>query len=402
MAARQWFLLGAATVALGACGGGNGDPPRGAPCEGEECDKPCSSDSSCVLGYHCGSAMVCTAECTQGGTECGADYYCDTRGYCKEGTGEPGLDGGVCPDIRVNVDPVIPTVQILIDHSGTMARDFGGEPRVDAVREALFDDQDGIVAKLESQVRFGATLYTSRNGDDNPPCPRLTGVPPALDNLDTIENAIADDLQQNTLGEDTPTGEALEGVAEAFPPAQENDRRIIVLATDGEPDTCAQPDPQDLPPPDNETEQELANQHSEEATKRVYQNFGIEVYVLSVGEEARLSHLQRVANAGVGKEFDDPDQAPVYVANNKEELLRDLNTIIGGARECSFALNGKVTDASGGTVTLDDVELEYGTDWEIVGDSTLRLLGQACEDYLAGNATQVEAEFECGSIIDIE
>jgi hypothetical protein len=403
MTARRWFLLCALTVALGACGSiiGGGDDNPGGPCEGPDCGKPCSSDSSCSIGYHCGSADECTAECTQGGSECGSGNHCDTLGYCRDGEGEPRNDGGVCPNIRVSVEPVIPTVQLLIDHSGSMNADFGGDLRVDAVREALLDPGDGIVVTLQSQVRFGATLYTSDDGDQNPPCPTLSGVGPALDNFDDIAQAIANDLQVDNLGEDTPTGESLEAVAQSFPPPQGNDRRIIVLATDGLPDTCTQPDPQDLESPNDVIEQDRANQRSEEAAKRVFNDFGIEVYVLSVGEDATLSHLQRVANAGVGKDFDDPDEAPVYVANNKDELIASFNSIIGGTRECSFSLNGTVTDPAGGTVTLDGRELEYGTDWDLVGSSTLRLLGQNCDDYLDGSATEVAAEFECDSIVDV-
>jgi hypothetical protein len=406
MTARRWFLLGFLTMALGACGsisgGGDGpgdDPPAG-PCQGPGCGKPCTSDSSCTIGYYCGEADQCTAECTQGGSECGEGRHCDTRGRCADGEGEPLNDAGVCPSIRVNVEAVVPTVQLLIDHSGSMNADFGNDKRVDAVREALLDANDGIVATLQSQVRFGATLYT---GDDGiPPCPTLTAVAPALDNFDAINQAIFDDLQLDNLGEDTPTGESLEAVAASFPPPQPNDRRIIVLATDGLPDTCAVPDPQDLPDPDDQVrEQNLANQRSEEAAKRVFNDYGIEVYVLSVGEDATLSHLQRVANAGVGKDFDDADQEPVYVANNKDELIAAFNSIIGGTRECSFALNGKVTDPTGAKVTLDGDELVYGTDWELVGASTLRLLGEACDRYLNNSAAEIDAEFECGSIVDV-
>jgi hypothetical protein len=273
---------------------------------------------------------------------------------------------------------------------------------VDAVREALLDPNDGIVVTLQSQVRFGATLYTSDDGNQNPPCPTLTAVAPGLDNFNDIAQAIADDLQVDNLGEDTPTGESLEAVAASFPPPQGNDRRIILLATDGLPDTCAVPDPQDLPDPDDRgPAQELANQRSEEAAKRVFDEYGIEVYVLSVGEDATLSHLERVANAGVGKPFDDPDQEPVYVANNKEELIAAFNSIIGGTRECSFTLNGKVTDPTGATVTLDGEELDYGVDWDLVGASTLRLLGESCDKYLNNSAAELEAEFECDSIVDV-
>lgn len=403
MTARRWFWLGALTLALGACGsgggnggpdgGGNGGRDGGGACQGVNCGKPCTSNSSCGIGYHCTEQNVCDAECTQGGAECGNGQYCDSNGYCQVGSGQ--TDSGVCPSIEVQVDAVIPTVQLLIDHSGSMNVDFGNDKRVDAVREALLD-QGGVVDQLQSQVRFGATLYTSFNGTDNPPCPRLTAVAPALDNLEAIDDEIRDDLDVRRLGEDTPTGESLIGTAEAFPPAQANDRRIIVLATDGEPDSC------DLPDPANNAEQQQTRAISEQAAKRVFEEFGIEVYVLSVGQDAALNHLQRVANAGVGKAFDDPDQAPVYVANNKDELIDAFNEIIGGARDCSFAIKGTVTNPEGGTVTLDGNELDYGTDWEVINEGkTLRLLGDACTSYLDGDATDVGAVFECDSIIDV-
>jgi hypothetical protein len=405
MTARRWFLLGALTMALGACGSANGSGPGGGgggPCQGAECGKTCSSDSSCSVGYHCGPEAVCTAECTQGGSECGAGFYCDSRGYCTEGAPPPGYDGGVCPNIRVSVEPVIPTVQLLIDHSGSMNAAFGNDLRVDAVREALLDPDTGIVATLQSQVRFGATLYTSDDGFINPPCPRLTSVAPDFDNFANINQEIFDDLQLNNLGEDTPTGESLEAVAAAFPARQPNEKQIILLATDGIPDTCDSPDPQDIPDENvGAIEQQKANERSERAAQSIFNDLGIETYVLSVGEDATFSHLQRVANAGVGKAFDDPNTAPVYVANNKQELIDSFNAIIGGVRECSFALNGTVTDPQGGTVTLDGRELDFGVDWDLVGSSTLRLLGQACDDYLNGAATEVAAEFECDSIVDV-
>lgn len=404
MTARRWFWHGALTMALGlalgACGGSNGGNGNGNPdgggngngtCQGPACGKPCTSNSSCGVGYHCTADDVCDAECTQGGTECGSGQYCDSNGFCQVGSGE--VDSGICPSIEVRVDAVIPTVQLLIDHSGSMNVDFGNDTRVDAVREALLD-ADGVVDQLQAQVRFGATLYT---GDDGiPPCPTLTAVAPALNNLEPIDDALRDLLDVPSLGEDTPTGESLIAVAESFPAPQANDRRIIVLATDGEPDSCAEPDPEDA------AGLQRTRALSEESAKRVFEEFGIEVYVLSVGQDAALSHLQRVANAGVGKAFDDPDEATVYVANDKQQLIDAFNEIIGGARDCSFAINGTVTDPQGGKVTLDGDELDFGTDWEVINNGkTLRLLGDACTRYLNGDATDVGAEFECDSIIDI-
>ena len=67
----------------------------------------------------------------------------------------------------------------------------------------------------------------------------------------------------------------------------EAQKRILVLATDGEPDTCEQPKP-------NEGQQE-----SIDAAAHAYAN-GIPVYVIGIGDDVGMEHLQDVANAGAG------------------------------------------------------------------------------------------------------
>lgn len=410
MYARRWFPIFASLLLFAACGGsgdGSAQPDGGTggggggddTCVGDGCGKPCASDSTCAIGYHCGDEAVCTAECQQGTASCGADAYCDSRGYCQDGAPpQAPPDGGVdCPAIQVRTEPIVPTVQLLIDFSGSMDEDFNGERRSDAVSQALFARNNGVVANLESQVRFGATLYTSFNGDDNPPCPRLDAVAPDFDNLDTLRR-IADRLESDDLGEDTPTGEAIDAVVATFPPPKENDKPIIVLATDGEPDTCT------LPDPDNANQRKQARDRSESAAQRAFSEAGIELYILSVGADISEAHLQRMANAGVGKAFDEAsDPAPVYVANNQAELTGAFEEIIGNARECKFALGGTVTDPQGGTVTLNGSELQYQIDWDITdGGNSLELLGATCDDYKdTQGAAELDAEFECGSVIDV-
>ena len=103
---------------------------------------------------------------------------------------------------------MIPTIVLLVDQSSSMYEDFSGETRWDALYETLMGG-DGTVAMLESQVRFGLTLYSSENGDEGPQCPMLTEVAPALDNYDAID-AVYDPADPI---DETPTGESLALVA---------------------------------------------------------------------------------------------------------------------------------------------------------------------------------------------
>lgn len=408
MKAQRWFLLGLSMMALGACGGsgsggGNPDGGGGGPCVGSMCGRTCTSDSSCGVGYHCDEDSTCTAECTQGGSECGAGRFCDDRGYCRDGAPPPDGSVGECPNIQVRTRPVRLTVQFLIDHSGTMNQNFGGQPRVDAVRDALLDEGSGVIARLESEVSIGATLYTGDEREPTRPCPDLRiSVPPALDNYDAIDDTLRPVLDVDELGDDTPTGESLLQLAETFPPPADDEKQIIILATDGEPDTCADPDPQNAEDPDERAQREQAARDvSEGAAQDIFQQQGIEIYVLSVGNDITENHLQRLANAGIGKALDDPNGATVYRANDEAALVEAFDDILSGARECRFTLDGTVTDPTGGTVTLNGVELEYLTDWTILGGRTLELLGAACQTYLSTPTVDLEAEFTCDSVIDV-
>jgi hypothetical protein len=64
-------------------------------------------------------------------------------------------------------------------------------------------------------------------------------------------------------------------------------------------------------------------------------------------------------------------------------------------------INGSVdaSQAAAGTVVLNGMQLMYGTDWTLVGGSTIRLLGQACETLKGSANPVVTASFPCGTVI---
>ncbi len=168
---------------------------------------------------------------------------------------------------------------------------------------------------------------------------------------------------------------------------------IIVLATDGLPDTCANADPR------NQAEQDAANATAVAAAQRAWMA-GIELFYLSVGDDVTNAHAQQMANAGAGL---DPTTgaAMFYRASNPAELQAAFNTIIGGVVSCQLDLDGSVdpTQAGSGTVTLNGNPLTYGTDWMLVDPDTIVLVGAACDMLMNSTNPTVTAVFPCGAVI---
>lgn len=311
--------------------------------------------------------------------------------------GQPSADAGVpeadaalsqrvvCGYLDEGLESVTPTVQLVVDRSWSMGADMGGMSRWDAVRTALLDEDRGAVVRHNADVRFGATFYTSHA--DAGVCPLLEEIEPARFNRAEIAHAFAD---YGPLGH-TPTGESLRLASERLHAFPEEGPKAMVLATDGLPDTCATPHPNNTPG---------AYQAVLEAAEAAYAK-GIATIVLSVGPEVATSHLQDVANAGGGVGADDA-AAPFYVALDPESLSQAFADIIDGVRSCTYSVETlsdvtrgeeglRLTD---GFILLDNLLLEQDVDWRIRGADTVEFLGRACQ-LLKGGPHELYGKFYC-------
>jgi hypothetical protein len=379
-------------------GGGPG------PCETDPipaaCGAECDASTPCASGYFCGTDGTCTADCSQAGGQCADGEDCNASGQCVPGNGGDNAgdnngDGDDCPAVVVNLTAVVPDVIFLLDQSGSMTQGFpnNGDPqRWEALKSALIGpndgaNNDGVLFDLQGRVnKMGATLYTSANG--GPSCPLLTSTTPAVNGASDIKDL----LVSHSPVEDTPTGESVEVVATSFP-ASDNPH-VIVLATDGFPDTCLVPDP----------ETPAAQTASEEAVQRAFDDRGVTTFVLSVGPDVSDTHLQRVANAGQGLDLDlaQPAAADFYRALNPADLVVAFEQISDVIRDCQIDIDGQVDldKADQGTVVLNGTELTFGTDWEMVDGNTLRLLGAACNTFRDNADVSLTGEFPCGVVVD--
>jgi hypothetical protein len=274
--------------------------------------------------------------------------------------------GGECPDLDVVLTPEIPTIQLVVDQSGSMAEDFGGVSRWDAVLNTLVDPDEGVVTRLQSAIRFGLSRYSTSDGE----CPHVQEMAPQLDAADEI----AAELAALPL-RDTPTGESLEIILDTLLEDTWDGDKFMVLATDGEPDTCA------IPEPHTQNEIDETRGAAVAAVERAYGE-GVRTYVVSVGTDIAQEHLQDLANAGVGNDPGDPD-APFYQALDQQALIDAFDAIINGLRECKFDLDKPLTtdQALLCELTINDVLIPYDDPdgWSLDGDMSIVLTGSACQ-----------------------
>jgi hypothetical protein len=256
----------------------------------------------------------------------------------------------------------------------------GGQTRYQAMRNALVDPTTGVVSQLETKAYFGSELYTC-NGNN----PQFTVVPRALNNATAIRTSI-DSVGPSSS---TPTAQAIDAMRLAFaatpPPA--GSPPIIVLATDGEPNSCNQ----------NLTQAQY-NQQSVDAAKAAYAA-GLPVYVLAISTGGS-THFQDVANAGQGWVAPQPN-VTYYPVASPAALAAAFQTIINGVISCDLTLTSSIdaNSAMSGTVILNGQTLMYGTDWTLVGGNVVRLTGSACNTLKAATNPAVTASFPCGSVI---
>jgi hypothetical protein len=319
-------------------------------------------------------------------------------GGTRDATTRDGPSGGgsdnVCARVEVGASTVVPTVILIIDQSTSMNQDFSdGRDRWNVLRDSLLDTMDGLIAELESRIRFGLALYSAENdGDDHtpadPPCPMMTTVDPSLDNLSDISSVYRDAEPI----EDTPTGDAIDSVLDGYlaTPDPGPDPVIFVLATDGEPDRCEQADPN----PTDEAQREAV-----QAVERAFEN-GIRTFLIDVGNGVGPAHKRDIANAGIGT-----DSGAMFWNVTDDTGLRDaLQTIIGGELSCEIQLEGRITDLSRaceGTVELNGRVLpcEDPNGWRALDDSTIELQGEACNELEESRRANVEASFPCDGVI---
>ena len=317
---------------------------------------------------------------------------------------------GECNELTLQFEKRIPTVMLVVDRSSSMFDNaYGSSPdRWQPLYEALVGSQSGVVSQLDGEIRFGLMTYT--NDAHSQTCPSVSEVPPAMDNYASIKSAYDQASSKPSFKGETPTGPAINRAAQILQAMGGDGPKYIVLATDGEPDTCGTPDPQ------------CGQDESITAVQEAYAA-GIETIVLGIGDQVGAKHLGDMANAGAGRNVEQPsqswihscyntglsgknasyassgDKTPYYKPADKLALASDLQGIIGGVRDCGFELNVRVNPKSAHLceVELDGVPLEHGISWTLATETQIEIVGGSC-DTLKQDSEQLYINCPCDVI----
>lgn len=348
-----------------------------------------------------------------------------------------------CNEVAAQFEKVVPSVVVLVDRSKSMFEaNTGQSVRAqlwDPLADALTNPADGVIPQLEGEVRFGFVAY-NRDDQAGVACPNLERVPLGLGNGAAIASAYeaAGSVPQVYYKWDTPTAESVQAVTAELIAQGEPGPKYILLVTDGNPDRCAEADPQ-------------CGQDDAIAAVQAAYAAGITTYVVGIGDIAAEAssgdvngcwgrcgplHLRDLANAGVGlpvlrntdpnylnncfngarrdangvrqylaSYVDDPllaGAAPFFAPSGRAALRDAIASILSGVRSCTFTLKQEVRAGreATGTVLLDGVPVEFGDadGWTLTNGTEIQLQGGACAE-LQADVSQVEIFFPCESYI---
>jgi hypothetical protein len=188
----------------------------------------------------------------------------------------------------------------------------------------------------------------------------------------------------------TPTGAALQYVYDNLiePPMLDIDQgtQVVVLATDGEPNSCGDANTNYQPSLDASVTGQMK---------------GATTYVISLADAAGEfhDHLQQLANLGAGFPATGGGTAQLYEPTTPDQLAANLEMLIGAAIGCDVALNGIIMDGSAcqGSVELNGQQLgcEDPNGWTMIDGRTIRLQGSACEAFKMNPTAILRADFDC-------
>jgi hypothetical protein len=217
----------------------------------------------------------------------------------------------------------------------------------------------------------------------------LETVPPDLNNGSEIATILK--VNDDTYKGASPVPEGIDAAVDLLLSMDKPSKKVILLATDGFPQTCDTLSAADDPAGEAATIASVQAAYSE----------GISTFILGVGNDVTEDHLQQVANAGTGLDPAGLENALYYQALTENSLVDAMSGIITEQSvSCIYELSGNNIDDNqaemlivyldGSALTRNNTE----SGWRLNSTTEIELIGQACEDVQTGDHV-LEAQLPC-------
>lgn len=369
----------AGDVAEGGNGGGGsgGTGPGGTGGTGGSVLLPCS-DASCPAGQYCSVTQACVPEGSCGANgDCGGGQVCNASKKCE-------IDSG-CGKSEFTITQLAPNVMILLDRSGSMDGDAGGDTRWNVAKKAISQ----VTTKFDDKLRFGLATYSSCAAGG---CSAGSVVVPIADkNATAINGFLATTIDQGssdgkgTAGgliqylcdsgnPETSTGKslaALVGQASLQDPTRSN---VVILLTDGA----------------ESTECKGSCDGPCGAGKLLAQTPSVKTYVIGLG--VNPTAVDAIAAAG--------GTTKSVPATNQTELDAAFAKVADAVASCEYVLDNAPADASGIFVYFNDDPTgvpKDGTNGWTYDPVTKKLTfnGTSCTQLKGGTVTDIDVVYGC-------
>ncbi|GMV19665.1 MAG: hypothetical protein AMXMBFR56_78890 [Polyangiaceae bacterium] len=389
-------------VGNGGSGGfGGSGASTGKPCAGA---KDCSAGQYCsVAGYcvgdgSCGADGDCSApklcgksskKCLDPGS-CEQDGDCASGQVCNAGTKKCEIGSG-CGKSEFTITQLAPNVMILLDRSGSMEGDAGGDSRWNVAKKAIAQ----VTTKFDDKLRFGLATYSSCASGG---CSAGSIVVPIADkNAAAINTFLGNTIDQGSSNgqgtsggkiqylcdsgdPETSTGKslvALVGQASLQDPTRSN---VVILLTDGA--------------ESNECKGSCDGPCG--AAQLLGQAPSVKTYVIGLG--VNPASVDAIAASG--------GTAQSVPATNQTELDNAFNKVADAVASCDYLLDNAPADANGIYVYFNDdpagVPKDSANGWSY--DPVTKKLsfnGTACTQLKGGTVKDVDVVYGCpGPIVE--
>jgi hypothetical protein len=281
---------------------------------------------------------------------------------------------------------------LVLDRSASMKDPPTGATTATSKWDLVVPGMNEVIRGTEATVFWGLKSFPEGSGSE---CVAgsvtdAIDVPMGLMNAAAMTSTI---LATTDEGNGTPTGDAIKQAVAYLKTLTSNNRRYILLATDGEP-SCPKP---------SETSRTYAVQAVTDAAAAGFHTFVVGV---STTKATATTVLNQLAVAGLEARPDpNPLATKYYLANTKDELVQAIQAITGVVSTCLFPLNMKPPVPSNIAVKVDGTKAPQDTThvdgWDYTSPELLavEVFGSWCDKIKTAGANKVEIIYGCPGVV---